>query len=185
MLKRSKNMKLHLIRHAETNANSKGKLSCSDDEPLNENGFKQAELLKEYLSTIDFTELWCSPLLRARQTIQPFAKGRDIIIEPLLREGQLNLSAEEDVIIENRFEREESIPMFRGRCKDFIDKVQASDEDQVIVAITHGHFIREFLNLSLGVQNYTRFPVGNVSDTLIEFGEHPIVHYVNSTPIRR
>ena len=164
-------MKLHLIRHAQTNANQAGQLSCTHDEELNQVGILQSHALKQYLSKLNFDEIWCSPLLRARQTIQPYEETFDVAgwIEPLLSEGHLNLNSdyEVDLNTSNELREDESTASFRGRCIRLLHKIKKLENERIIVAITHGHYIREFLNLSLGIQNYTRFPVGNVSDTLI------------------
>ncbi len=176
-------MKLHLIRHAETNANQSGQLSCIPDEQLNSSGILQSHALKQYLSRLTLDEIWCSPLLRSRQTLQPFKACCDIPIkiEPLLSEGHLNLDSDQDIDVDSVQDPalDESTASFRGRCMKLLHKIQNLEQDQTIVALTHGHTIREFLNLALAIKNYTRFPVGNVSDTLVEFSECPVIHYVN------
>jgi len=177
-------MKLHLIRHAQTNANQTGQLSCKLDEELNQVGILQSNALKQYLSKLNFDEIWCSPLLRARQTILPYEETFDVtgLVEPLLSEGHLNLNSDHEVDLNTSKEprEDESTASFRGRCIRLLHKIKKLEKERTIIAITHGHYIREFLNLSLGIQNYTRFPVGNVSDTLIEFSENPIIQNPSS-----
>lgn len=88
-------MKIHLIRHAKTDANSKGLLICDPNEPLSDEGLKQAEKLSEYLKSLDISDIWCSPLPRAIQTIKPFLEysSRKVTLLPELTEGQLNLDS--------------------------------------------------------------------------------------------
>ncbi|EDM27300.1 phosphoglycerate mutase [Lentisphaera araneosa HTCC2155] len=184
-------MKLHLIRHAKTRANANGFLSCETEEPLNQEGFQQASLLAKYIATIQFDKIWCSPLLRAIQTLAPFIESARFTPEywPLLCEGQLNFNALAPISTpefskeSNLPKASESVGSFRGRVSEFLSMIANENTDKIVICITHGHFIREALNLFLGASNYTRFPVGNCSDTLIELGEHQFIHYVNRTTI--
>lgn len=184
-------MKLHLIRHAQTEENSKGSLECDTDAPLNSDGLQQAVKLSKYLTLLTFNKIWCSPLTRARQTLNPFIKYVQIepLYSPLLSEGQLNLDPSAPVSTPTLSPQTglpvvaESIGSFRGRVTAVLSMARALDADATILCITHGHFIRETLNIFLNAANYTRFPIGNCSDTLIEFGKDPIIHYVNRETI--
>jgi broad specificity phosphatase PhoE len=184
-------MKLHFIRHAKTGANSKGLLSCDVDESLNEEGFQQASALAKYIESIQLDKIWCSPLLRAKQTLAPFLESKDFTPKyvPLLCEGQLNLdpsapiSSPEYALDSNLPTVSESIGRFRGRVSALLAMASGENRDATVVCITHGHFIREALNMFLGASNYTRFPVGNCSDTLLEFGEFQFIHYINRITI--
>lgn len=184
-------MKLHLIRHAKTDANSKGLLSCEIDESLNNEGFQQAENLSNYLNSIEYNTIWCSPLLRAKQTLAPFLKSHEVHPRYIssLCEGQLNLDSSAPIVTPEYLEDSglpktpESIGCFRGRVSELISKARNENENSTVICITHGHFIREILNMIMATTNYTRFPVGNCSDTLVEFGETQLIHYVNRTTI--
>ncbi|MFV9691904.1 MAG: histidine phosphatase family protein [Desulfobacteria bacterium] len=184
-------MKLHLIRHCRTDANSKGKLSCDIDEPLNTDGIRQATLLSDYLKTLGIDEIWCSPLLRARQTLSPLldCSQTEPVFLPLLCEGHLNLDSSAPISAPE-FSAESGFPMatesvgsFRGRVAAILSRARAVDVDRTVLCLTRGHFIRETLNIFLDAANYTRFPIGNCSDTLVEFGKDQIIHYVNRTTI--
>ncbi|MBN1968588.1 MAG: histidine phosphatase family protein [Candidatus Delongbacteria bacterium] len=183
-------MILHLIRHAETDANRDGLLTCEKDISLNGNGKMQAIKLSKYLHSLNFDEIWCSPLLRAKQTIQSFVDHANfpIIYKPILCEGRLNLSSETKIRLsslnENAIPNEdEAIEDFRGRVGFFIKILQSYDFNKTLVCITHGHFIREFLNMILESKNYARYPVENCSDTKIEFADNLIIHYVNKSTV--
>ena len=184
-------MKLHLIRHARTAANSKGLLACDPEEPLNSNGTQQAELLAKYLKKLSFDEIWCSPLLRARQTLEPFTECTQVQPQylSLLCEGQLNLDSSAPILDPELLSESglpvdsESVGCFRGRVAAFLSQIRALDAEKTLLCLTHGHFIRETLNILLSATNYTRFPIGNCSDTLVELGKDQIIHYVNRTTI--
>ncbi len=73
-------MRLYLIRHGETEWNRDGKLQGRIDIPLDETGRKQAELLRDELSGIDFDVCIASPLKRARETAEIIMDGKCKIV---------------------------------------------------------------------------------------------------------
>ena len=75
-------MRLYLMRHGETDWNTKGLIQGSTDVPLNENGRKLAEMTREgFLSEgIAFTRIFASPLVRAHETAKIVA-GKDCSIQ--------------------------------------------------------------------------------------------------------
>lgn len=79
-------MEIVLIRHGEPEWVLDG-LNV-DDPPLTERGRRQAEAMADVLRRESFDEVFCSPLVRARQTAAPlFALlGRDEAIDPWLEE---------------------------------------------------------------------------------------------------
>lgn len=195
-------MKIHLIRHAKTHANSKGLLICDPNEPLSEEGLKQAEKLCEYLKSLEITEIWCSPLPRAIQTIIPFLEQskKKVILRPELAEGQLNLDSSvpseepsyKEFALPDKFKPfynndgkiqipilDETVGQFRGRVSEFIKAIKELKNIDSLLVVTHGHYIREFLNMFLECKNCFRFPIKNCSETLIEFSDDIIIHHIN------
>jgi len=75
---------LFLARHGETDYNAKRRFQGLLPVPLNELGRAQATELAELAATYGFQTLWCSPLLRTRQTAE-FISAR-IGLEPLYDE---------------------------------------------------------------------------------------------------
>ena len=75
-------MILHCIRHGESEFNSQGRIQGQLDPPLSEIGKKQSDLLAETLANRNITAIYCSPLLRARQTAAPIARllGLDVLL---------------------------------------------------------------------------------------------------------
>jgi broad specificity phosphatase PhoE len=57
-----------LARHGETDYNAQGRFQGLGPVPLNAVGRRQGERLAERAATMGFRELWCSPLVRARET---------------------------------------------------------------------------------------------------------------------
>ena len=77
-----------LIRHGETAWNAERRLQGHLDVALNETGFAQAAAAAQHLAGERFAGLYCSDLLRTRQTAAPLVRvlGRPAVDEPRLRE---------------------------------------------------------------------------------------------------
>jgi broad specificity phosphatase PhoE len=59
---------VYLARHGETAYNHEGRFQGQQQVPLNDTGRAQAAVLAERAVAYGFRALWCSPLLRARET---------------------------------------------------------------------------------------------------------------------
>ncbi len=68
------NARICLVRHGETAWNAEGRVQGQLDIPLNELGRAQAEATSEALAGQDFSAIYCSDLMRVRQTAEPSAK---------------------------------------------------------------------------------------------------------------
>ena len=66
---------IYIIRHGQTELNSRGVLQGRSDHALNETGIAQAREAAEKLRGISFSAVWSSPLVRALQTAQIIAPG--------------------------------------------------------------------------------------------------------------
>ena len=79
-------MEIVLIRHGEPEWVLDG-LSV-DNPPLTARGHRQAAAMAEYLKGSEFDEVFCSPLLRAKQTAAPLFEvlGRPETVDPWLEE---------------------------------------------------------------------------------------------------
>lgn len=69
-----------LARHGQTAENAEGRFQGQEDVPLNAEGRAQAHALAEAARGHDIAELWCSPLIRARETAD--AVGAAIGLQP-------------------------------------------------------------------------------------------------------
>ncbi|KGE16836.1 histidine phosphatase family protein [Paenibacillus wynnii] len=61
---------IYVVRHGETDLNKEGRLQGRQGMPLNENGIRQAECLRDKLSEIKFDYVYSSPQERAVQTAE-------------------------------------------------------------------------------------------------------------------
>src|SRR5688572_13526433 len=80
---------LYLVRHAQSHPNVDEDHSMW---PLSDLGKQQAAALSPLLSSLNIEKLYCSPYLRCRQTIEPFATklGTDVLINEDLRERTIS-----------------------------------------------------------------------------------------------
>lgn len=69
-------MKIVLVRHGETEGNSKGLYEGKKEVSINENGRKQSKKLGNLLKDYKFSKVYCSPQKRCKETL-------DIIIETI------------------------------------------------------------------------------------------------------
>jgi broad specificity phosphatase PhoE len=65
---------IYLARHGQTAYNLEGRFQGQQPVPLDETGRAQAAELAEHAATYGFAALWCSPLLRARETADVVAQ---------------------------------------------------------------------------------------------------------------
>ncbi|MBR1780904.1 MAG: histidine phosphatase family protein [Oscillospiraceae bacterium] len=77
---------IYLIRHGKTELNRANVLQGRSNYPLNEEGIQQAEQAAELLREIPFDYVFSSPLIRAIQTAEIVAPGREIVIDERLIE---------------------------------------------------------------------------------------------------
>lgn len=71
---------IYFVRHGETDFNIQGKVQGQLDIPLNENGIKQAENLSVTLKNYKIDIIFCSPLLRAKQTAEIINQNHNVEI---------------------------------------------------------------------------------------------------------
>ncbi|MGH2853964.1 MAG: histidine phosphatase family protein [Solirubrobacteraceae bacterium] len=60
--------RIYLVRHGQTAYNAEGRFQGQGPVPLDATGRAQVEALAEQAVSYEFASLWCSPLLRARET---------------------------------------------------------------------------------------------------------------------
>ena len=171
-------MRLYLMRHGETDWNTKGLIQGSTDVPLNENGRKLAEMTREgFLSEgIAFTRIFASPLVRAHETAKIVA-GKDcsIQIETDDRIREMSFGRYEGVSIRetginpvyaniNNFfvkpksyvpeEGCESYEDAENRIRSFCEEklFPISDETKSVLVVCHGAIIRSFLKYLLNIK---------------------------------
>ena len=83
-------MVIYVLRHGETDWNTKHWLQGTTDIPLNQNGIEVAEITAEALKEVPFDVIFSSPLQRAHQTAEILRRDRKIplIVDERLRAGE-------------------------------------------------------------------------------------------------
>lgn len=180
---------LILIRHGETDSNTKGACVGWTDVELNEEGIKQAYQLKKKIGGIKIDGIFSSPLMRARKTAEIL--NEDFVIEieytDYLKEQNFgiwdNLTFND---IKTRYPKEsckwvkgwvnyhikegESVLESYKRNIKFIKEIIAKKKAGTYMAIAHLGTIRNILAYLIGVEikNSWRFKIDNCSITIVE-----------------
>lgn len=152
-------IKLYFIRHGRQNSGL-----CNVDVPLDDAGVRQAKLVAKRMRTYDIDKLYCSHLIRAKQTAEYIGKelGLDTIIEENLREISFgDMEGLDDVQIKEKFadflierkKAKEDIPNPGGESgqdvfnrampviRNIIEDAKANDYKSVAI-VSHGGLIR-------------------------------------------
>ena len=188
-------MKLLIVRHAESQGNATNNYSVKTHDSLSERGLQQASALADALKVYEFDRICVSPLQRALQTIAPYLEstGRRGEIWPEISEACWQerkdepsatwktrpASLPEDLAPHFTFRDGRAIKaddpesFEEGLCRvhqavGLIREV-AADPDRSLLMVTHGHFIRELLNVILETRRIVRFGQDNCGMTLLTF----------------
>lgn len=141
-------MKVYVVRHGETNM-GKNKLIATEQEPLNENGIKQAIELGKKLNNLNIEVVYCSPIERAIHTLKLFQLNKNIpvIMDDRLKErdmGKYERVSFTDLDWEkfwgydmtNEYTELESMKSVYERVSNFLDEMKEKNKNALIV--THG-----------------------------------------------
>lgn len=147
-------MILYVVRHGETEWNTKHLVQGISDIPLTENGINEAKKLQELVSNLDIDVCISSPLTRARQTAQIITNNKlpvnidDRIIERDwgMNEGALIDSVDTidcwDVILNTKVQNIECIQDFMYRVSDFIEDIKVRFKDKKVLVVAHSAVLR-------------------------------------------
>ena len=143
-------------------------------------------MIVDELIGLEIRTILCSPYPRAVKTIMPFSEvsGLKVEVEGCLAEGQLVLDTAlegqpPEYVDTNGYPvKGETREQFIGRAKQAAELILKQDNDRVLV-VSHGHLIRELLNIFLKTPNKIRFPHDNCGLSYVTLVEPTIVHYAN------
>jgi len=177
-------MRLYLIRHGQTDYNSKRLIQGRVNTKLNEIGKKQAKLAGQKLKSLSVIPdaLLSSPLSRALETAYLVSKKinfkQNILIEPFLIErdfGNYDLKSIAeyfpkvmvDGFCEDFFEDNEKIKL---RITNGLNELFKKFENKSVVAASHAHSIRTFYLLFDDKKySYTNFLLLNGSIHVFDY----------------
>jgi len=180
---------LYLLRHAQSEANLRGVLAGPDNSVnLSDRGRKQSVKVSKHLQNINFQEIYCSPISRCLQTIQPLLGSKpriQVVQEVKIQEmnyGQWNgkdlkaLSKKRDWQSIQRspskftFPDGESFNQLRRRVSSFLTEI--SDKDGPLLVVSHGDVIKMMLacTLDLPTDKFQNFVIEPASISIIYYG---------------
>jgi len=153
-------MKIFLVRHAEVIEEFIGKYNGHIDIPLSINGKRQAKELGKNLKTIKFDRIYCSDLLRAKQTLQQFELNQEIIYSKKLREKSWGIhegmsfeEIEKSGIKYENFKQwisaldGEGIESYTHSLEKYFKEIILQDKSENILIVTHAGVIRTLLSV--------------------------------------
>ena len=162
---------LYIMRHGRTDWNDRRKIQGRTDIPLNEEGRKMALDAAVKYADIKIDRIYCSTLVRAIETAELFARGKDI---PIIKDERLvemsfgvyegfersfdfpdcpvNVLFKDPVNYNPPVEGGESFDELYKRTGSFIDEIMPLVKDGMnILIIGHGAMNRSIINRIKGI----------------------------------
>ena len=193
-------MSILLIRHGETDGNLKGFVQTADT-PLNKVGERQAAFLRKTLALKNISKIISSDFIRAKQTIEGFAKKYSISCEysQNLRErdfGELKGKFYRDINSIDVFKDDfappggENLEQFEARVDAAWDQIINMVSGQIgkLAIVTHGLIIKDLLKRKLSLDQSLRQKyeiVPNTSVTAFEpFYPYKVTDFANTEHLK-
>jgi broad specificity phosphatase PhoE len=165
-------LRLFMLRHGETEASVSGQyVGSGSDIPLTAGGIKMAEQFAEAYKSYDWKGVYCSPLLRTRQTLAPLqslltspVNFRDGLREINYGEWELKSAAEikeKDPESMKKFHEDgdvfsppggETATAVLNRVNSVLDEVRKDHLEGDILFVSHRTTLRVLLCSLLGVE---------------------------------
>jgi broad specificity phosphatase PhoE len=177
-------MRVYLVRHGLTDYNAERRAQGHKEVELNEIGLEQAECLADRFSPACIVRIYCSDLIRCKQTCAPTAKELEIEPEYLasIRERRFGcLDGQHYTVLRAWFEgeaREKGIPRHEARppngesfvdvwdrLEPFTNRIKEANED--VIVFSHGGACSLMLCqlLSLPIEASSSFRFDNAAIT--------------------
>lgn len=182
---------IYVVRHGESEGNKIDAFVGSTDVPLTPLGMKQAELTAKYLKDVDFSAIYTSDLMRARQTAAPSERIHNLkaVPEPAFREifggdwerkpyhDLINLYPETysvwiNDIASARADNGESVAELYQRVTEKLKELAIKHEGENILVFTHATPVRAIMCMAKGMplKKLGEIPwVSNASVTELEY----------------
>ncbi len=178
--------RLILIRHGDLGERGRGRYIGRTDAPLSAEGRRQAAAIAGALGPLDGARIFCSPLLRTRETAEiALGAGRTFSMDDDLREIDFGrwegmsfkeIAAGDPDAVDRwaalekdfAFPDGEGLHAFRERVEAVAGRMK-DDPAETVIAFTHGGVIRLLICHFLGLDNRS-FPLFDVQPaSLSEF----------------
>ncbi|MBQ4347908.1 MAG: histidine phosphatase family protein [Firmicutes bacterium] len=191
-------MRLYLIRHGQTPWNILKRYQGITDIPLSEHGVLQSRLLAEGFANTPLDVIYCSPLIRARQTAAELAKVKNMepVVEPTFREidyghwegktipelNELYGDAHWLCLTNPGDERypfpgEGSLQNVLKRIWPATERILNEHKDQNVAIVAHGGILKVMALklLDLPISHYNKFWMDNTGVSIIEIRNNEFV----------
>ena len=198
-----KPLRFFLVRHGETAENARMRYLGTRDEPLTENGMRQALQVADVLSQLPIAVIISSPMRRAADTAAPIQKACGVVLrlDRRLAEGSFGrwegLSRAEVLDLGNpdaellaRWESDpscappggESINDVQKRVIRLVEELKEEFAGSSVVLVSHVGPIKALLAAALGVspQASRRLFLDPGTISVIEWSPHPLLRLFNS-----
>ena len=153
-------MRITLLRHAEVIEEYQGKYNGHIDIPLSKKGIKQAQELAIELKSKNFDKVYCSDLIRARQTLTELNLEIEPIYSSKLREkswgrheGKSFSEIQDEGIEYKNFEQwlssldGEDIESYTNKIKEYFFETVFKQSSQNILVLTHSGAIKTLIKI--------------------------------------
>lgn len=185
-------MRIGLIRHGETDWNAAGRLQGTTDIPLNARGISQSKDAAQFIGGQGWSQVYCSPLTRTRDTAQFFADelqiGTPTVLAAVIERSFGDLEGEL-VYLEDGSRRSldhptvESTDTVVERVLPALRELASTHPHDDVLVITHGSVVRLVLQAILG---RTAPGINNLGYSVIETADSPtgfVVRVANGYPV--
>lgn len=148
-------MHLYVVRHGQTEWNVLKKMQGSADIPLNKKGIQQARQTKNNLDNINLDMIFCSPLIRAKQTAEIINEERNlkIVFDDKLRErnyGEFEGTSKSSFNYNDfwaygknlKYDKAENVQDFFKRIYDFLDSIKEKYYGKNILIVCHAGVVK-------------------------------------------
>lgn len=198
--------RLSLIRHGEVETKYHRVFGGRIDMELSDLGHKQVRAMARFLRAAPPDIMYASPMRRVRQTLAPLAD--ETKLEPIFIDGLrevdfgawTGLSWDEvmerhgvsafswlNQLEDGTIEKAETVPEFRARVKEALEKLLAEASGKNIAVICHGGVIRMALSIlfELPFRKMSMFEIEYASVTKVHHRPGKLeLEYTNLTPWR-
>ncbi len=178
---------IYIVRHGETESNTRASCIGHKDVMLNENGRKQVAELVRRLADVEFDAVYVSPLTRAVDTAAPLKKKAPMTMSYGLIERDFGLWDDmpfdeinakypdeyrqwRENWIDYQIPGGESSQMVQDRINETLDKILAENDGKRVLIVTHLGASRHIISHLLGLttEESWRFTLDNAKIAVIE-----------------
>jgi broad specificity phosphatase PhoE len=165
-------MRITLVRHAEVIKEYQGRYNGHIDIPLSLNGIKHAKELALKLKDEKFDKIYCSDLLRAKQTLEQFSYSVEPIFSSSLREKSWGIhegksfdEIEKMGIEYKNFEQwistldGESVKEYSQKLESYFRGVIFKQKEKNILVVTHSGVIKTLISILEGISLEDAFAI--------------------------